>query len=39
MQVVREHRDDLVQRLRVMRAVVTVLILAIGAGFWFAQIV
>jgi penicillin-binding protein 2 len=38
MQVVREHRDDLIQRLRVIRAVVTGLILAIGAGFWFAQI-
>ncbi|HEX2223428.1 MAG TPA: penicillin-binding protein 2 [Thermoanaerobaculia bacterium] len=38
MQVVREHRDDLIQRIRVIRAVVTGLILAIGAGFWFAQI-
>ena len=38
MQVVREHRDDLIQRIRIIRAVVTGLILAIGAGFWFAQI-
>ena len=38
MQVVREHRDDLIHRIRVIRAVVTGLILAIGAGFWFAQI-
>jgi penicillin-binding protein 2 len=39
MQVVREHRDDLVSRVRVMTAVVTGLLVAIGAGFWFVQLV
>lgn len=39
MQVVREHRDDLVQRVRVMGAVVTALLVAIATGFWFVQLV
>jgi len=39
MQVVREHRDDLVRRVRVMTAVVTSVIVAIATGFWFTQLV
>src|SRR3954451_8773488 len=39
MQVVREHRDDLVSRVRVLTAVVTGLIVAISTGFWFTQLV
>jgi penicillin-binding protein 2 len=39
MQVVREHRDELVQRIRVMSAVVTALLVAIATGFWFVQLV
>jgi len=39
MQVVREHRDDLVNRVRVLSAVVTGLLVAIAAGFWFVQLV
>lgn len=39
MQVVREHRDDLVRRVRVMTAVVTGVIVAIATGFWFTQLV
>ncbi len=39
MQVVREHRDDLVNRVRVLTAVVTGLLVAIAAGFWFVQLV
>lgn len=39
MQMVREHRDDLVQRIRVLSAVVTALLVAIAAGFWFVQLV
>jgi penicillin-binding protein 2 len=39
MQVVREHRDDLVSRVRVLTAVVTGLIVAIATGFWFTQLV
>ena len=38
-QAVRENRDDLVQRISVLTTIVTVLIVAIGAGFWFEQIV
>jgi penicillin-binding protein 2 len=39
MQVVREHRDDLVVRVRVLTAVVTGVLVAIAAGFWFTQLV
>src|SRR5829696_3804749 len=39
MLVVREHREDLILRIRVLIRVVTVLVVAIGAGFWFVQIV
>src|SRR4029078_2676790 len=39
MQVVREHRDDLVSRVRVLTAVVPGLIVAISTGFWFTQLV
>src|SRR4029077_9532746 len=39
MQVVREHRDDLVSRVRVLTAVVTGLIVAIATGFWCTQLV
>jgi penicillin-binding protein 2 len=39
MQVVREQRDELVSRVRVLTAVVTSLIVAIATGFWFTQLV
>jgi len=39
MQVVREHRDDLVLRIRVLAAVVVGLIALIGAGYWYVQLV
>ena len=39
MQVVREHRDDLIGRIRVLTAVVTGLLVAIATGFWFVQLV
>jgi penicillin-binding protein 2 len=39
MQLVREHRDDLISRVRRMTAVVTGLLVAIAAGFWFVQII
>jgi penicillin-binding protein 2 len=39
MQVVREHRDDLVLRVRVLTGVVTTILVAIAAGFWFTQLV
>jgi penicillin-binding protein 2 len=39
MQVVREHRDDLVTRVRVLTAVVSGLLVAIATGFWFVQLV
>jgi penicillin-binding protein 2 len=39
MQVVREHRDDLVQRVRLLAGVVSGLLVLIAAGFWFVQIV
>ena len=39
MQVVREHRDDLVRRVRVLTAVVTGVLVAIATGFWFTQLV
>ncbi len=39
MKVVREHREDLVQRVRVMTRLVTSVLVLIGAGFWFVQIV
>jgi len=39
MQVVREHRDDLISRVRVLTTVVTGLLVAIATGFWFVQLV
>lgn len=39
MRVVREHRDDLVQRIRFLAAVISGLIAVIGAGFWYVQLV
>jgi penicillin-binding protein 2 len=39
MQVVREHRDDLVFRLKLMSRLVTGLLVLIAAGFWFVQLV
>ena len=39
MRVVREHRDDLVSRVRVLTAIVTGLLVAIATGFWFTQLV
>ncbi len=38
MQVVREHRDDLVGRVRLLAAAVTGLLVLIASGFWFVQI-
>jgi penicillin-binding protein 2 len=38
MQVVREYRDDLVVRVRLLAAVVTCLLVLIASGFWFVQI-
>ena len=39
MQVVREHRDDLVRRVRVLTVIVASLLVAIATGFWFTQLV
>src|SRR5215210_7252387 len=39
MQVVREHRDDLVGRVRILTALVTGVLVAIATGFWFVQLV
>ena len=39
MRVVREHRDDLVTRIRVLTALITGLIALIAAGFWYVQLV
>jgi len=39
MQVVREHRDDLVFRLKLMSRLVTGLLVLIAVGFWFVQLV
>src|SRR3954469_18815933 len=39
MQVVREHRDDLVGRVRVLTILVTTVLVMIATGFWFAQLV
>src|SRR4029450_7234172 len=39
MQMVREHRDDLVSRIRVLTAVASGLLVAIATGFWFVQLV
>jgi len=39
MQVVREHRDDLVRRVRVLTVIVTAVLVAIATGFWFTQLV
>jgi len=38
MQVVREHRDDLIGRVRLLAGTVTGLLVLIGSGFWFVQI-
>jgi penicillin-binding protein 2 len=37
--MVREHRDDLVARVRLLSLVVTSLIVVIAVGFWFVQLV
>lgn len=37
--MVREHRDDLVTRVRFLSLIVTGLIVVIGVGFWFVQLV
>ena len=37
--MVREHRDDLVTRVRFLSLAVTGLIVVIGVGFWFVQLV
>lgn len=39
MLVVREHREDLILRIRVLTRVVTTLLVVITTGFWFVQIV
>ena len=39
MRVVREHRDDLVARIRVLTALVTGLIALISSGYWYNQLV
>ena len=39
MRVVREHRDDLISRVRILSAVVTGLLVVLAAGFWFVQLV
>jgi penicillin-binding protein 2 len=39
MKVVREHRDDLIQRVRLLAGVVSGVLVLIAAGFWFVQIV
>ena len=39
MQMVREHRDDLVARVRFLSLAVTGLIVMIAVGFWFVQLV
>jgi penicillin-binding protein 2 len=39
MRVVREHRDDLITRVRILSAVVSGLIVVIATGFWFVQLV
>ena len=39
MRVVREHRDDLITRVRVLSSIVTGLLVVIATGFWFVQLV
>ena len=39
MQVVREHRDDLVFRLKLLSRLVTGMLVLIAVGFWFVQLV
>lgn len=39
MQVVREHRDDLVGRVRALNGLIVAVLVAIGAGFWVVQLV
>src|ERR1700726_4043727 len=38
MQVVREHREDLIGRVRLLAGTVTGLLVLIASGFWFVQI-
>ena len=38
-EVVREHRDDLILRIRVLAALVVGLLAVIGAGYWYVQLV
>jgi penicillin-binding protein 2 len=38
MQVVREHREELVRRVRVLAGAMTGLLVAIASGFWYVQI-
>ncbi len=38
MQVVREHRDDLVGRVRILAVTITGLLVVIASGFWYVQI-
>src|SRR3979411_1118260 len=39
MRVVREHRDDLIVRTRILSAVITGFLAVIATGFWFVQLV
>src|SRR5438132_14132291 len=39
MQVVREHRDDLIVRVRILSTVITGVLVVIAIGFWFVQLV
>ena len=39
MRVVREHRDDLITRVRILSAVITGILAVIASGFWFVQLV
>jgi penicillin-binding protein 2 len=39
MRVVREHRDDLITRVRILSSIVTGLLVVIATGFWFVQLV
>lgn len=38
MQLVREHREELVERVRILAGVMTGLLVAIASGFWYVQI-
>jgi penicillin-binding protein 2 len=39
MRVVREHRDDLITRVRILSSIVTGMLVVIATGFWFVQLV